>query len=576
MWEKVVGNILFSASAFFLASGDSGGDYFKAIQPVFKNPGKYGPWILPTRGKAWPKPKVEKEIFGRFSILEPERFEFLLTGPSSSCDILQAAVNRYYRRTFPGPKRSSYNQDQQTWHSKMREENDMYRGVLERVDIVMNNPRGCEERYPSLDMDESYEIKVDALDKPHVAQIVSFSVWGVLRGLETFSQLVYTADEHGGTYQINSTKILDSPRFSHRGILIDSSRHFLSKRVILDNLDLMEMNKMNVFHWHMTDDPAFPYESSTFPNMSLKGAYRPHTHVYTQEDIRDIIEYARNRGIRVIAEFDVPGHTESWEPGNPGLLTPCYHSGAPNGEYGPMDPTKKSVFDFLHKFFKEVTTVFPDKYLHIGGDEVTLDCWKSNPSTSSYVQKHHRGNFRALESEFINKLLDIIKSYPTNNGYIVWQEVFDNKDKVKEDTIVEVWKGGANAWGKTMSEVTKSGLRGILSSPWYLNYISYGADWVKYYQADPHNFPGTEQQKKLVIGGEACMWGEFVNSVNLIPRLWPRASAVAERLWSPATATNVKEAAQRLQEMECRLLQRGYPVEPANGPGFCDVVWEGP
>lgn len=120
----------------------------------------------------------------------------------------------------------------------------------------------------------------------------------------------------------------------------------------------------------------------------------------------------------MIPEFDVPGHTESWEPGNPGILTPCYHNGSPNGEFGPMDPTKKSVFDFLHKFFKEVTTVFPDKYLHIGGDEVRLDCWKSNPSTSSYVQKHHKGNFRALESEFINKLLDIIKSYPTNNGYI--------------------------------------------------------------------------------------------------------------------------------------------------------------
>ena len=154
------------------------------------------------------------------------------------------------------------------------------------------------------------------------------------------------------------------------------------------------------------------------PIFSLKGAYRPHTHVYTQEDVRDIIEYARNRGIRVISEFDVPGHTESWEPGNPGILTPCYHNGAPTGEYGPMDPTKRSVFDFLHKFFKEVTTVFPDKYLHIGGDEVHLDCWKSNPSTSSYVQKHHKENFRALESEFINKLLDIIKSYPTKNGYI--------------------------------------------------------------------------------------------------------------------------------------------------------------
>ena len=142
----------------------------------------------------------------------------------------------------------------------------------------------------------------------------------------------------------------------------------------------------------------------------------------------------------------------------------------------------------IFRFFKEVTTVFPDKYVHIGGDEVNLDCWKSNPSTAAYVAKYLRGDYRALESEFVNRLLDIIKSYPTNNGYIVWQEVFDNKDKVKEDTIVEVWKGGGTNWQRTMAAVTKSGLRGILSSPWYLNYINYGADWVKYYQADPHNF----------------------------------------------------------------------------------------
>ena len=124
-----------------------------------------------------------------------------------------------------------------------------------------------------------------------------------------------------------------------------------------------------------------------------------------------------------------------------------------------------------------------------------------------------------------------------------------------------------------MAKVTGSGLRAILSSPWYLNYISYGSDWTKYYLAEPQDFHGGDEQKNLVIGGEACMWDEFVNSVNLTPRLWPRASAVAERLWSPQSFRNVDEAKARIQEMECRMLQRGYPVSPINGPSFCGVDW---
>jgi len=141
---------------------------------------------------------------------------------------------------------------------------------------------------------------------------------------------------------------------------------------------------------------------------------------------------------------------------------------------------------------------------------------------------------------------------------------------VKNDTIIHVWKG---QWEWEMAKVTSSGLRAILSSPWYLNYINYGADWTKYYLADPMDFFGGAKQKELVLGGEACLWGEFVNSVNLIPRLWPRASAVAERLWSPASVRNTQEAKHRIQEMECRMIQRGYPVEPINGPGFCNVNW---
>ena len=128
-------------------------------------------------------------------------------------------------------------------------------------------------------------------------------------------------------------------------------------------------------------------------------------------------------------------------------------------------------------------------------------------------------------------------------------------------------------WEWEMAKVTGRGLQAILSSPWYLNYISYGSDWTKYYLVEPQSFSGSQAQKSLVIGGEAAMWGEFVNTINLTPRLWPRAGAVAERLWSAAEVRDVEEAAGRLQELECRMLQRGFPVSPLNGPSFCLVDW---
>ena len=136
--------------------------------------------------------------------------------------------------------------------------------------------------------------------------------------------------------------------------------------------------------------------------------------MYSQEDIREIIEYARVRGIRVIPEFDTPGHTESWELGQPGLLAKCYHGGKPNGQFGPLDPTKDSLYPFIQKFFKEITTVFPDDFLHVGGDEVDLECWQSNPSIHQFVSKKLSGDFRKLESYYVQKLLGIIKKYPKN------------------------------------------------------------------------------------------------------------------------------------------------------------------
>jgi len=558
----------------FLAKVNSehGGDEFKTW------PVKAGAWVEQSHGKIWPAPQEQKSV-EEFLVLRSNSFRFQISRESihGPCDILNAAVTRYIKRVFPPAAANVFShldpQFRKLAKRAARKElrtDPMYKGYLEVVELVMESATGC-EKLPRMDMDESYQIKINTSGN---AQIIANTAWGILRGLESFSQLVYSTMEFGDVvqYLVKGTEIKDSPRFTHRGILFDTSRHYIAKSVLRDNLDLMEMNKFNVFHWHMTDDNSFPYVSKRFPNLSKEGAWHETIAVYTQEDVAEIIEYARLRGIRVVSEFDTPGHTLSFEAGQPGLLTECYNRrGEKDGFMGPMNPTKKRVYAFLEAFFEEITQVFPDKYLHLGGDEVDFKCWQSNPDISNFMKKWNMtSDYHKLESIYIKKLLDIVSSYPTNNGYIVWQEVFDNGVQVKNDTVIHVWKG---QWEWEMAKVTGKGLRAILSSPWYLNYIGYGSDWTKYYLAEPLDFYGSEAQKALVIGGETCIWSEFVNSVNLTPRLWPRASAIAERLWSPRDVRDIQEAKHRIQEMECRMLQRGFPVEPITGPNFCNVNW---
>uniref|UniRef100_A0A672MCD2 Beta-hexosaminidase n=1 Tax=Sinocyclocheilus grahami TaxID=75366 RepID=A0A672MCD2_SINGR len=405
-----------------------------------------------------------------------------------------------------------------------------------------------------------------SVDEPS-AVLKAANVWGALRGLETFSQLVYE-DDYGNN--INKTDISDFPRFAHRGILLDSSRHFLPLKVILANLEAMAMNKFNVFHWHIVDDHSFPYMSRTFPELSQKGAYHPFTHVYTPSDVKMVIEFARMRGIRVIPEFDTPGHTESWGNGIKDLLTPCYSDSSPSGAFGPVNPILNSSYDFMTQFFKEISTVFPDAYIHLGGDEVDFSCWESNPDIQRFmVQQGFGTDYSKLESFYIQRLLDIVAA--TKKGYMVWQEVFDNGVKVR--LSIHVWKGRPQ-YQDEMAQVTAAGFNALLSTPWYLNRISYGQDWVNIYKADPQNFTGTDAQKKLVIGGEACLWGEYVDATNLTPRLWPRASAVAERLWSDKSVTDVDNAYNRLVQHRCRMVKRGIPAEPLF-VGHCRQEYKG-
>uniref|UniRef100_A0A8C1EUJ7 Beta-hexosaminidase n=2 Tax=Cyprinus carpio TaxID=7962 RepID=A0A8C1EUJ7_CYPCA len=472
----------------------------------------------------WPLPQKFQSSAVAFK-LSPGSFQIVHAKQSSagpSCSILVNAFRRYFEYMFGDLKK----------HEKSRKK--VYDSDLAELQVWITSADPECDGYPSLQADESCEL---------------FSL--------PLLQLVYRDDY--GANNINKTDISDFPRFAHRGILLDSSRHFLPLKVILANLEAMAMNKFNVFHWHIVDDPSFPYMSRTFPDLSQKGAYHPFTHVYTPSDVKMVIEFARMRGIRVIPEFDTPGHTQSWGNGQLNLLTPCYSGSSPSGTFGPVNPILNSSYDFMTQFFKEISTVFPDAYIHLGGDEVDFSCWKSNPDIKKFmVQQGFGTDYSKLESFYIQRLLDIVAA--TKKGYMVWQEVFDNGVKLKDDTVVEVWIG--NKMEEELQNVTGAGFTTILSAPWYLDYISYGQDWQRYYKVEPLNFPGTDAQKKLVIGGEACLWGEYVDATNLTPRLWPRASAVAERLWSDKSVTDVGNAYKRLVQHRCRMVKRGIPAEP--------------
>ncbi|CAG5128765.1 unnamed protein product, partial [Candidula unifasciata] len=403
-------------------------------------------------------------------------------------------------------------------------------------------------------------------------------IWGAIRGLETFGHLVWTGSDR--SLYIKETVISDYPRFPHRGLLIDTSRHFLFKEVILDVLECMEMNKLNVLQWHIVDDQSFPYQSQVFPELSAKGPFHP-TYIYSLDDISEIIEYARLRGIRVMPEFDTPGHTYAWGFSRPELLTQCYSGSNPVKDYlGPIDPSTNSSYRFLESLFEEIIDVFKDEYFHLGGDEVPLGCWQSNPEVMNfakylanqpYLPGHQSaGNSWSEDIKRIGMLINITSEIGQRKQkkvkYVMWQEVMKKNLQLPNDTIIQVWMGGAN----DVLKATSMGYQVIYSTCWYMDHIDYGTQWTKFYSCDPvSQTHGYNIDEKKVLGGEAAFWSEYFSNENLIPLMWPRASAAAERLWSSKEVNNIDQAAQRLSEHRCRMLKRGIGAGEISGPGYC-------
>ena len=385
--------------------------------------------------------------------------------------------------------------------------------------------------------DESYTLEVSASG----AKLNAETPLGTMHGLQTFLQLVAVTPQG---FAAPAVSIVDRPRFSWRGLMIDSGRHFMPMEVLKRNIDGMEAVKMNVFHWHLSENQGFRVESKKFPKLHELGS---DGFYYTQEEVRELIEYARDRGIRVVPEFDVPGHSTAWLVAYPELASGKgpYEIERRWGIFDPaFDPTNEKTYKFLNEFFGEMAKLFPDHFLHVGGDEVNGKEWDANPKIQAFIRANNLKNNEGLQVYFNKKLQVMIAKH--GKSMVGWDEVLT--PDLPHDIVIQSWRGQA-----ALAAAAKQGFRGMLSNGYYLDL---GWSAARHYAVDPMSGPAADlspDEKLRILGGESCMWSEYVNAENVDSRIWPRNGAIAERLWSPQNITDVASMYSRLDALSARL-----------------------
>jgi hexosaminidase len=398
--------------------------------------------------------------------------------------------------------------------------------------------------------DESNSLEISAAG----AKLDATTTLGIMRGLETFLQLVQTTSDG---FAAPAITIHDKPRFPWRGLMIDVSRHFIPLDVLKRNLDGMAAVKLNVFHWHLSDNQGFRVESKKFPKLTEMGSDGL---FYTQDEVRDLIAYAHDRGIRVVPEFDMPGHSTAWFVGYPELASgPGPYQVESNwGVFDPaMNPAEERTYKFLDSFIGEMAKFFPDQYFHIGGDEVNGKEWDANPNIQAFMRTHGLKTNQDLQAYFNTRVQKIVSKH--GKIMVGWDEIL--RPDLPKDIVVQSWRGQ-----DSLAAATRQGYRGILSYGYYLD-LMWSAS--RHYAVDPMSDGAanlTPEEKQRILGGEACMWSEYASPENIDSRIWPRAAAIAERLWSPPDVTDANSMYQRLENVSRWLDWLGITHNSSYGP----------
>lgn len=397
--------------------------------------------------------------------------------------------------------------------------------------------------------DESYQLTVTS----NKVTINATTDLGALHALETVSQLL---QNNGTQFYFPSVEINDNPRFAWRGLMIDASRHFQSVAVIKRNLDGMAAMKMNVFHWHLADDQGWRIEIKKHPKLTEMAS---DGYFYTQEEIKDVVQYANEKGIIVVPEIDVPGHASAILTAYPEIGSKItnvpYAVEIRSGIHNPtLDPTNPKTYQLLSEIFDEVCPLFPSVYFHIGGDENNGKEWGANPKIQEFKKKNNLATNHDLQTYFNMKLVPMLKKH--GKQLMGWEEIM-TKDMSKE-AIIHAWRGVNEGMkpGEAVVKAVKNGYKTVLSNGYYID-LMLSVDGHYLNDPMPKNVDFTAEEKARVLGGEATMWSELVTPLTIDSRIWPRTAAIAERLWSNDTVTNLESMHKRLKQISFRLEEIG-------------------
>jgi hexosaminidase len=392
--------------------------------------------------------------------------------------------------------------------------------------------------------DESYRLTITA---DGIALQAATDI-GAMRGLETFLQLL-SLDENGVT--VPEIAIYDEPRFPWRGLMIDSSRHFMPVGMVKRNLDGMAAVKLNVLHWHLVDDQGFRVESLAWPKLHEQAS---DGNFYTHAQIRDVIDYAAARGIRVVPEFDLPGHGSAWLTAYPELASAPgpYEIERSWGIFDPtVNPTIERTYAFLDAFLAEMAELFDDEFIHIGGDENNGKHWLANPEIVAFMEERGYEGPLTLQRYFNERVLAILTKY--DKRMVGWDEIFE--DGLPKNVVIQSWRGR-----ESLFESARLGYSGILSNGYYIDLIQ-PTDFHYLNDPLPADSPLTTEEAARILGGEATMWAEYVSPETVDSRIWPRTAAIAERFWSPGRVRDVEDMYRRMDRMSLMLEELGLQHE---------------